>query len=597
MQHIPPWDHFTTSSYCQAVNGWTVKVTSPNPVCMSAPTKIGCAGQPAVISTTYPVWSADHVFCLGAAGHLWQLLLYLALVGWVFFTAVSLLQTFEWRGMTGYSLGELVKTIGHQIGILVIACLSFSLLLAVHQLLFLLINGLVGGLPQWRVESLWKEKLISLVLESQNATQHLDPNGAIDQLFGGNLPDSSGPFGMTWGQVAGGLGSFETFVVSALVPIRFVAMLVAVISAPLAILCYSTHLTRRLFYIWLQFWAEIEGLAVGSAIVLAGYQQIHATLKAGHLAPTEQAYILLGLCGLVCGANLVFLWKIIGQFLSNITSFYQQQYQRERQLVGVLTQAAVGVLGALATAVTGGAALPAALAAEGLVSGVTNLGATPGGAAPGAGVGQAFISAGRASATNQRLQALEAEREERQIANQQAEDRYQAAQKRQQWQDVRQETRDVDYEVAHGRASRWPPPSGAGAPPQPPGGGSTGGSGGGAPFTGAAPQPQQHGTQAPGWGQPPSSPAQPPTDHQIASALLRNAQVDVDVRQKILAALPTSQHDPAKAPEEGMRLIHEYVAVAQQHAQVRQQGKASTSLIQALQRLAQNAHGEGEADA
>ena len=509
---------------------------------------------------------------------------------------------------------------GRQIALLLAACLSFSLLLAVHQFLFLLINAMVGGLPQWRVESLWS-KLVNLVTESQNAAQNLDPNGAVDQLFGGNLPDSSGPFGITWGQVAGGLGSFETFVVSALVPIRFVAMFVAVISAPLAILCFSTTLTRRLFSIWLLFWAEIEGLAFGSAIVLAAYQQIHN--KMGSVAPMEQAYILLGLCGLVCGANLVFLYKFIGQFLGNITSFYQQQYQRERQVVGVAAQAAVGIIGAIATALTGGAALPAAMAAEGLVSGATNLGATPGGAVPGAGVGNAFIGAGRAAATYQHQQAQEAERAasnlqaedrhqatqarqqrqdaDRTASNLQAEDRYQATQARQQRQDA---DRTVDRAIGKGYASQFPPrPDGgnqnggnpgprAGAPPGGWGGGRGGGNRGNAPFPSPVPQPPQYGPQAQNMRQPP--PAQPPTVHQEVGALLRDAQIAWDVRRQILAALPPSTRGMTNVSDEGVRKVREYVEAVKSQPHLGREGYGSANLINELLKLARPTQGKGK---
>ena len=135
---------------------------------------------------------------------------------------------------------------------------------------------------------------------------------------------------------------------------------------------------------------------MGSALVLGVYVHLKEQSSFGQILPEEQAYILLGLLGLAGGANLAFLWKIVGQFLTNIAGFYQQQYQRQRQTTGVLLQLGVGLLGLAATILTDGAALPYVLGAEGALNAGLNLGAPPGGAVPGFGVGRSLIGAGQA---------------------------------------------------------------------------------------------------------------------------------------------------------------------------------------------------------
>src|SRR5262249_38727364 len=118
-------------------------------------------------TSTYSIWSSDHVFCLPWTGDLWQLLLYLAGSLWLFFLVLNLLSSFEWRGLAGYTPAELLKAVGKSLGLLVVAFGSFGLLLLVHQVNFLLINSLVGDLSPWRVDSLWG-KLVHLVTDSQN---------------------------------------------------------------------------------------------------------------------------------------------------------------------------------------------------------------------------------------------------------------------------------------------------------------------------------------------------------------------------------------------------------------------------------------------
>lgn len=399
MQQLSPWT--APDAYCQAVNGWTVTVTTPNPACQGflAPPACGIT-IPKTFTTTYVVWASDHVFCLSGTTELWLLFLFLAGALWVLFTVLRLFHTFDWRGLSGFSVGEIVKAVGGQVALLVVAVSSFSLLLLVHQANFQIINSLVGSLPPLRVDSLWG-KLNVLLSDSQAATQHLDPNAWTNGLFGGNLPDNSAPFGLTWGQIFGGIGSLESFLLSTLLPVRFAALFIAVVTAPLAILTAGLPQTRRFFWIWFDFWLEVELLATGSALAIAAYQQLRTPLTStasGSLAPTEQAMILLAFAGLVCGANLAFLWKIIGSFLANITSFYQQQYQRERQFWGILAQAALGVVGAAATILTDGAALPFVLAAEGALGGVEEAGAVPASPVPGSGIGRTFLSAGGAYA-------------------------------------------------------------------------------------------------------------------------------------------------------------------------------------------------------
>ncbi len=394
MQHLAPWT--TPDAYCQAVNGWTVTVTTPNPLCQGPFPNLACGVTiPKTFSTTYAVWTSDHVFCLSGTTELWLLFLFLAGALWVMFTVLRLFHTFDWRGLSGFSVGDIVKAVGSQVALLVIAISSFSLLLLIHQSNFQVINSLVGDLPANRVDSLWG-KLDTLLSASQTATQNLDPNAWTNGLFGGNLPDNSAPFGLTWGQIFGGIGSLESFLLSTLLPVRFAALFVAVVTAPLAILMYGLPYTRRFFWIWFDFWMEVELLATGSALVIAAYQQLHHPLETTqvNLAPTEQAIILLAFAGLVCGANLAFLWKILGSFLANITSFYQQQFQRERQLVGILAQAGLGILGAAATVFTDGAALPLVLAAESALSGVEEAGAVPASPVPGSGIGRTLLSAG-----------------------------------------------------------------------------------------------------------------------------------------------------------------------------------------------------------
>jgi hypothetical protein len=397
MQHLSPWT--APDAYCQAVNGWTVSVTTPNPLCQGPFPNLACGVTiPKTYTTTYAVWTSDHVFCLSGTTELWLLFLFLAGALWVMFTVLRLFHTFDWRGLSGFSVGDIVKAIGSQVALLVIAISSFSLLLLIHQSNFQVINSLVGDLPANRVDSLWG-KLDTLLSASQTATQNLDPNAWTNGLFGGNLPDNSAPFGLTWGQIFGGIGSLESFLLSTLLPVRFAALFVAVVTAPLAILMYGLPYTRRFFWIWFDFWMEVELLATGSALVIAAYQQLHHPLETTqvNLAPTEQAIILLAFAGLVCGANLAFLWKILGSFLANITSFYQQQYQRERQFWGILAQAGFGILGAAATIFTDGAALPLVLAAEGALSGVEEAGAVPASPVPGSGIGRTLLSAGGVS--------------------------------------------------------------------------------------------------------------------------------------------------------------------------------------------------------
>jgi len=448
MGTLPPFGDPSALSYCQLV-------MHPSAIIETDPSGYTTANW------FLPGLTEDTLFCQNWTGELWRLMLYLALLLWAFLTATEILASFRLQEWAGFRLSEVAKVVGRQLAILLAACCSFALLLLAHQVLWAGINAVLGlqhpdincypvstsrtavcTTPDntWRVADLWG-RLHTLIDTSQTTANQMDPNAGLSSPFGGNLPDDSGPFGLTWGQIFGGLGSLETFVDSTIQPIRFVALFVAVVTAPLGILAYSSPVTRRFCFIWLEMWVEIEALALGTALVIACYQEMHGYLDASGTTLSERAYILLGLTGLACGANLAFLWKIIGQFLTQISGWYQQQYQRHRQLVGIGVQAAVGVVGLVATIATDGLALPFVVAAEGLVSGAEELGAPPGGATPGAGTARSLIGAGEAGVRYQHQQA--------QIARQQQQDAERAAdrqesQQHQQAQAARQQQQDAE---------------------------------------------------------------------------------------------------------------------------------------------------------
>src|ERR1051326_8446257 len=181
MQLFPPWP--LPTDYCRAVNGWTVIDLTDTGLLGNKQEAQVCQQNPKALPNchdilapyTYQVWSSDHVFCLDRTVQLWLLFLALAGMLWLLFTILRLFHAFDWRGLSGFSVAEIIKAVGGQIILLVVAVSSFALLWQIHQANFLFINALLGGLPNQRVDSLWG-RLSNLLVASQTATQNLDPN-------------------------------------------------------------------------------------------------------------------------------------------------------------------------------------------------------------------------------------------------------------------------------------------------------------------------------------------------------------------------------------------------------------------------------------
>ncbi len=289
-----------------------------------------CHGIDSTLTTWVSVPHAldgDTAFCLSWSVALWQGFLYAGLTAWVVFTLWQLVGSFEWRDLSGFVTSEVLRRLARQLGLLLLAIFSFFLLQAAHQVIYLLLdlffqNQEAGkGAPSWHTDLLWNHAYSAALTNLHFALEH-DKPGFLG--MGGALDDKNAPFGLTWDQISGIVDTLLNFVPGAVMALRFVAMYVVLVTAPLAILCKSNPITSPLFDLWFKYWLQLEGIAVGSIAVLACYW----AMDLSQTNPTTADYVRLGLLGLVSIANLAFISLVLGNFLREGATYYTSQQQR-----------------------------------------------------------------------------------------------------------------------------------------------------------------------------------------------------------------------------------------------------------------------------
>lgn len=347
-------------------------------------------------------WTSDTVFCMSGAVSFWQTCLYIALAFWGFFTVLQLFTAFDIQHGHGHALARAMQHLMRQIIIFFIACGSFFMLLLAHQLVWLLSNSLVGGgLPQWRVDALWGKQYGWQVADDARNSVAIpcsNPLNCISDIInwfsGSNQPGQNQDFGFTWSAIWYALGYVEDTILQAVGSIRFLVMLLLVGSAPLAIVASGfDHFKRAVFFRWLELWLELEGLAILSALAIAGFNHVICPATGSALGPNasvcvidtthkpdgmreqQYAYLLLGFAGIICGLQLGYIWRFIGQLITIGTNMYQQDYNR---IVSSAKAAAnvPGFLGDVGGIILGGIGVvtgqPELIAAGAAVAGIGN---------------------------------------------------------------------------------------------------------------------------------------------------------------------------------------------------------------------------------
>ena len=305
-------------------------------------------------------WTSDNVFCNGGAVSFWQTSLYIALAFWGFFTVLHLFTAFDIQHSHGHALARAMQHLMRQVILFFIACGSFFLMLLAHQLVFLISNALVGGhLPQWRVDALWGAGYGDQVLKDTENSVSINCDWSPTNwgncladvgnwLSGGNVPNQNQIYGFTWAAIASGLGAIEDTILQATGSIRFLVMLLLVGSAPLAIIAGGfEHFKRSVFFRWLEMWLELEGLAILSAVAIACFERVVCPaagqssasvcsigIAGGNDSPIngigkqQYAFLLLGFAGIICGLQVAYVWRFIGQIITIGTGMYQADYNR-----------------------------------------------------------------------------------------------------------------------------------------------------------------------------------------------------------------------------------------------------------------------------
>lgn len=315
-------------------------------------------------------WTSDTVFCMQGAVSFWQTCLYIALAFWGFFTVLQLFTAFDIQHGHGHALARAMQHLMRQVILFFLACGSFFLMLLAHQLVFLISNALVGGhLPQWRVDALWGTGYGDQVLkDTENSVAiKCDWNimdwgnciaNAENWASGGNVANQNQIYGATWSAIWYGLGETEATILQAVGSIRFAVMFLLLGSAPLAIVASGfEHFKRAVFNRWLELWLELEGLAILSALAIAGFQHgVCTQVKVqpgstavcsiavgdhpGGMREQQYAFLLLAFAGIICGLQLAYVWRFIGQLITTGTDMYQADYNRWVANAKALTNAA-----------------------------------------------------------------------------------------------------------------------------------------------------------------------------------------------------------------------------------------------------------------
>lgn len=302
-------------------------------------------------------WTSDAVFCMSGAADFWKTSLYIAIAFWGFFTVLQLFTTFDIQYSYGHALGRAVQHLLRQIILFFLACGSFFMMLLFHQLIWLISNSFVGGgLAQWRVDDLWGRNFgVQIVTDARNSVgikcdgQIQDwlncVSNAINWASGGNQANQNQIYGVTWSSIWYGLGYVEDTILQAVGSIRFLAMLLLLGAAPLAIVAAGfQHFRHAVFMRWLELWLELEGLAVLSALAISGFSHVICPsvdilpgyivcpipigTKPDGMREQQFAFLLVAFAGVICGTQLGYIWRFIGQIISVGTDMYQQDYNR-----------------------------------------------------------------------------------------------------------------------------------------------------------------------------------------------------------------------------------------------------------------------------
>lgn len=351
--------------------------------------------------------SSDDVFCDPKIIHFWMVSLGLALLFWGLLTVATLLPLFHSGHHEQAVAGEVLRRLLIQMGLLVLTACSFYLLEVVNQGEFYLIDALtpLHSATGVCVDCLWKGPVADMITQVHDLIQNQGTDDIFQTLSGGQwtfAPTDSptaGLFGQSWGQLIGGLATFAaTF--STLGPaVRYVVLVLAVGSAPFALMAAGHRATRALFSLWLHLWGELVVLAFLSALVVAGWHAISDQVSYQLDAQTS-AYVGLAALGILGGMNLAYIMRIMGSFLQTTSGFYQANFQRESSTIwgaiklgAAVVGTAVGVgaavgggtaaLGGEATAGAAGGPTPGSGGPAGEANGFTPTLGTPGSAAPG----------------------------------------------------------------------------------------------------------------------------------------------------------------------------------------------------------------------
>ncbi len=378
---MPPWT--LPTEYCTSMAGiwWD---GSPNATASNKLFGLDANGatlfghQPdfdGKLSTTS--WTSDNVFCMTGAAQFWETCLFIALAFWGFFTVLQLFKALDIRHGHGHTMAQTVNIMLRHIVVLILAISSFFLMLLLHQLLFLIVQTIVGGnLPQWRLDSLWvpgftePSRQVAAggnVAAILSATQVLVSNSdiftnIINAFSNGNAAGQNQILGTTFGQLFNAIPSLEGTLLQGWPIIDFFITYLLTCIAPIAIVFMAFEYTRPAFNLWLKSATELAGMTLlsaatvgvcqhllcgGQACNLLGGQQdyyTHPSSPAYHVGPATLAWLFLAFGGVAVGLEIAYMWRLVGSLINFGVSASQAEYNRVVGEVKAILNA-VGFLG------------------------------------------------------------------------------------------------------------------------------------------------------------------------------------------------------------------------------------------------------------
>ncbi len=360
-------------------------------------------------------WTSDNVFCTPGAAQFWETCLFIALAFWGFFTVLQLFSTLDIRHAHGHSMARAVNLVLRQVIVLILAIFSFFLMLLAHQLLFLVVDTMVGGnLGQWRLDSLWVPgfnqygdtndnnvvggNVYMILAATKTIVSQSNPiTNFLNALSNGQSNNQPDILGTTFGQLFNAIPQLQTAMNQGWPMIDFLITLLLTCTAPLAIVFMGFEYTRPAFNLWVKSATELVGLTLITAAAVGVYQHLvcgggkacnifadngyngdpnqwfksyyhDGSFLFHDMGPTTIAWLFLGFSGLVVGLEIAYMWRLVGNFINFGTSASQAEYNRDV----AAWKMALNAIGFLTTLVGGAIGLIGGTAGATLVGGIVS---------------------------------------------------------------------------------------------------------------------------------------------------------------------------------------------------------------------------------